>query len=92
MSSDKEYIKKSKTISYCSFCGAKIFSETIFCFECGPPKLLKKGPEENGISLVQAVMRIGFLVFLFLCVVLIKFDTHVAGFFSSLGINLEDHF
>jgi hypothetical protein len=90
MSSDQEYVKKSKKISYCSICGAKIFSKEIFCFECGVPDLPEKEPEEAGISFLQAIIRIGFLGFLFLCVFLIKFDSHVDGFFSSLDINLEE--
>ncbi len=89
MSSDQEYVKKSKTISYCSVCGAKIFSKKIFCSECGLPELPDKEPEEAGISFLQAIMRIGILGFLFFCVILIKFDTHVDGFFSSLDIKLE---
>ena len=74
MSFGREYSEESKSISFCSVCGAKILPKTIFCFECGPPDLPKKEPEETGISLEQAVIRIGVLVFLFVCVVLIKYD------------------
>ena len=89
MSFDQEYIKKSRTIFYCSVCGEKIFSKNIFCSKCGLPELPDKEPEEAGISFLQAIIRIGILGFLFLCVVFIKFDTHVDGFFSFLDINLE---
>ena len=89
MSLDQKYVKKSKTISYCSVCGAKIFSTNIFCSECGLPELPENEPEEAGISLLQAIIRIGFLGFLFLCVVLVKFDTNLDGFLSSLDINLD---
>ena len=89
MSSDQEYVKKSKTISYCSVCGAKIFSTNIFCSECGLPELPENEPEEVGISLLQAIIRIGFLGFLFLFAVLVKFDANIDGFLSSLDINLE---
>ena len=89
MSLDQEYVKKSKKISYCSVCGAKIFSKNIFCFKCGLPGLPDKEPEEAGISFLQAIIRIGFLGFLFLCVVLVKFDTNLDNFLSSLDINLE---
>ena len=89
MSLDQESVKKSKTISYCSVCGAKIFSKKIFCSKCGLPDFPEKEPEEAGISFLQAIVRIGFLGFLFLCVVLIKFDFYVDNFFSSLDINLE---
>ena len=89
MSLDQESIKKSKIISYCSVCGSKIFSKKIFCSQCGLPALPEKEPEEVGISFLQAIVRIGFLGFLFLCVALIKFDFYVDNFFSSLDINLE---
>jgi len=89
MSSDQEYVKKSRTIFYCSVCGEKIFSKNIFCSECGLPDLPEKEPEEAGISFLQAIVRIGFLGFLFLCLVLVKFDTNLDGFLYSLGINLD---
>ena len=74
MSFGREYLEESKPTSFCSVCGAKILPKTIFCFECGPPDLPKKEPEETGISLEQAVIRIGVLVFLFVCVVLVKYE------------------
>ena len=73
MSFGREYSEESKPASFCSVCGAKILPEKIFCFECGPPDPLKKEPEETGISLEQAVVRIAGLVFLFVCVALVKF-------------------
>ena len=73
MSFGREYSEESKPTSFCSVCGAKILPEKIFCFECGPPDPLKKEPEETGISLEQAVVRITGLVFLFVCVALVKF-------------------
>ncbi len=75
MSFGREYLEESKPTSFCPVCGAQILPKTIFCFECGPPDLPKKEPEETGISLEQAVIRIGVLVFLFVCVVLVKYDT-----------------
>ena len=74
MSFGREYSEESKSTSFCSVCGAKILPKTIFCFECGPPDLPKKEPEEIGISLEQAVVRIAGLMFLFVCVALVKFD------------------
>ena len=74
MSFGREYLEESKPTSFCSVCGAKILPKTIFCFECGLPDLPKKEPEETGISLEQAVIRISVLVFLFVCVVLVKYD------------------
>ena len=74
MSFGREYSEESKPTSFCSVCGAKILPKTIFCFECGLPDLPKKEPEETGISLEQAVIRIGVLVFLFVCVVLVKYE------------------
>ena len=74
MSFGREYLEESKPTSFCSICGAKILPKTIFCFECGLPDLPKKEPEETGISLEQAVIRIGVLVFLFVCVVLVKYE------------------
>ena len=73
MSFGREYSEESKPPSFCSVCGAKILPEKNFCFECGPPDPLKKEPEETGISLEQAVVRIAGLVFLFVCVALVKF-------------------
>ena len=73
MSFGRVYSEESKPTSFCSVCGAKILPEKIFCFECGPPDPLKKEPEETGISLEQAVVRIAGLVFLFVCVALVKF-------------------
>ena len=74
MNFGRDYLEESKPTSFCSVCGAKILPKTIFCFECGLPDLPKKEPEETGISLEQAVIRIGVLVFLFVCVVLVKYD------------------
>ena len=74
MSFGQEYSEESKSTSFCSVCGAKILPKTIFCFECGPPDLPKKEPEEIGISLEQAVVRIAGLMFLFVCVALVKFN------------------
>ena len=73
MSFGREYSEESKPASLCSVCGAKILPKKIFCFECGPPDPLQKEPEETGISLEQAVVRIAGLVFLFVCVALVKF-------------------
>ena len=73
MSFGREHSEESKPTSLCSVCGAKILPKKIFCFECGPPDPLKKEPEETGISLEQAVVRIAGLVFLFVCVALVKF-------------------
>ena len=87
MSLDQEFVKKSKTIYYCSVCGAKIFSKKIFCFECGLPDLPEKEPEEAGISFLQAIIRIGFLGFLFLCVVLVKFNTNLDTLFLKASEN-----
>ena len=74
MSFVREYSEESKPTPFCSVCGAKILPKSIFCFECGPPDLPKQEPEEIGISLEQAVVRIAGLVLLFVCVVLVKFD------------------
>ena len=73
MSFGREYSEESKPTSFCSVCGAKILPKTIFCFECGPPDLPKKEPEEIGISLEQAAVRIAGLIFLFVCIALVKF-------------------
>ena len=82
MSFGREYSEESKPTSFCSVCGAKILPKTIFCFECGPPDLPKKEPEEIGISLEQAVVRIAGLIFLFVCVALVKFDVFTDDFVS----------
>ena len=89
MSSSREYSKVSKLTSLCSVCSAKILPGTIFCFECGLPDLPKKEPEETGISLEQAVMRIGVLVFLFTCLILAKFDVSMDDLFFSSDTVLE---
>ena len=89
MTFSQKYSKKSKLTSFCSVCGTKILPGIIFCFECGLPDLPKKEPEETGISLEQAVMRIGVLVLLFLCVVLVKFDVAIDDLFFSSGTVLE---
>ena len=89
MSSSRDYSKESKLTSLCSVCSAKILPGTIFCFKCGLPDLPKKEPEETGISLEQAVMRIGVLVFLFVCVVLVKFDVSMEDLFFSSDTALE---
>ena len=73
MSFGREYSDESKHTYFCSICGAKILPKSIFCFECGPPDSLKKEPEEIGISLEQAVVRIAGLIFLFVCVAIVKF-------------------
>ena len=88
MSFSREHSKESKLTSLCSVCGAKILPGTIFCFKCGLPDLPNKEPEETGISLEQAIMRMGVLVFLFACVVLVKFDVAMDDLFFS-GTVLE---
>ena len=77
MSFGRKYSEESKSISFCSVCGAKILPKSIFCFECGPPDLPKKEPEEIGISLEQAVVRIAALMFLFVCIALVKFNVSI---------------
>ena len=89
MTFSRKHSKKSKLTSLCSVCGTKILPGIIFCFECGLPDLPKKEPEETGISLEQAVMRIGVLVLLFLCVVLVKFDIAMDDLFFSSDTVLE---
>jgi hypothetical protein len=89
MTFSRKHSKKSKLTSFCSVCGTKILPGTIFCLECGLPDLPKKEPEESGLSLEQAVMRIGVLVLLFLCVVLVKFDVAMDGLFFSSDTVLE---
>lgn len=89
MSVSREHLKESKLTCLCSACGAKILSGTIFCFECGLPDLPKKEPEETGISLDQAVKRISILVFLFLCIVVVKFDVSMDDLFFSSDTVLE---
>ena len=90
MSFSRDHSKESKLTSFCSVCGAKILPGIIFCFKCGLPDLPKKEPEETGISLEQAIMRIGVLVFLFTCVVLVKFDVSMDILLSSSGTVLEE--
>ena len=89
MSGSREHSKESKLTSSCSVCSAKILPGTIFCFKCGLPDLPKKEPEETGISLEQAVIRISVLVFLFVCVVLVKFDVSMEDLFFSSDTALE---
>ena len=89
MTFSRKHSKKSKLTSFCSVCGTKILPGIIFCFECGLPDLPKKEPEETGISLEQAVMRIGVLVLLFLCVVLVKFDIAMDDLLFSSDAVLE---
>jgi len=89
MSFGREYLEESKPTSFCSVCGAKILPKTIFCFECGPPDLPKKEPEEIGISLEQAVVRIAGLMFLFVCVALVKFDVSTDDLVSLTGNDRE---
>ena len=74
MSLSRGYSEELKPTSFCSLCGTEILSKSIFCFECGPPDLPNKEPEEIGISLEQAFVRIAGLIFLFVCVALVKFD------------------
>ena len=89
MSFSREHSKESKLTSLCSVCGTKILPGIIFCFECGLPDLPKKEPEETGISLEQAVMRIGVLVFLFVCGVLVKLDVSIDDLFFPSDTVLE---
>ena len=89
MSFSREHSKELKLTSVCTVCSAKILSGTIFCFECGLPDLPNKEPEETGISLEQAVMRIGALVFLFVCIALVRFDVSIDDLFFSSDTVLE---
>ena len=85
-----ENLDHTKIAHFCSFCGAKILPNTFFCFKCGPPELPKREPEEVGISIEQAIKRIIVMVFLFLCVVLVKLNFFSDIFISSPGISNED--
>jgi len=89
MSFSKEYSKESKPALFCSSCGAKIRSRSIFCFECGPPDSPAKEPEESGTTLKQAFIRIAFLLFLFICVVIFKFYITKDTLTSNLNVNRE---
>ena len=89
MTFSRKHTKKSELTALCSVCGTKILPGIIFCFECGLPDLPEKEPEETGITLEQAVMRIGVLVLLFLCVVLVKFDVAMDDLFFSSETVLE---
>ena len=89
MTFSRKHTKKSELTALCSVCGTKILPGIIFCFECGLPELPKKEPEETGISLEQAFIRIGVLVLLFLCVVLVKFDVAMEDLFFSSDTVLE---
>ena len=80
----------TKIAHFCSFCGAKILPNTFFCFKCGPPELPKREPEEVGISIEQAIKRIIVMVFLFLCVVLVKLNFFSDNFISSPARSNED--
>lgn len=85
----QKYPKESKLTPLCSVCGAKILPEAIFCFECGVPDLPINEPEETGISLEQAAIRIGVLVFLFVCLILVKYDVSIDELFFSSDTVLE---
>jgi hypothetical protein len=84
MSFGREYSNDSEPTSFCSVCGAIIKPKTIFCFECGPPELPPKNPEETGISLEQAVFRICGLILFFICIALVKVQ------YSSNNITLSN--
>ena len=83
MSFGREDSIKSKATSCCAICGAKLLPKAMFCFECGPPLPLGKEPEETGISLDQALFRIGALVLWFMSVILVKLDGSGNGLFPE---------
>ena len=89
MTFSRKHSKESKLTSLCSVCGTKILPGDHFCFDCGLPDLPKKEPEETGISLEQAFIRIVVLVFLFVCVVIVKFDVSMDNWFFSSDTILE---
>ncbi len=74
MSIGRKYSSEIQSTSFCSVCGAKIISKAIFCFECGPPELPPKEPEETGITLEQAVFRIAGLIAFFGVIALVRFE------------------
>ena len=90
MTFSEEYSKESNPAFFCSSCGAKILSRSIFCFECGPPDPPAKEPEESGTTPEQAFVRIACLLFLFLCVVVFKFYLTKDILPSNLNSNRED--
>jgi hypothetical protein len=91
MSTAEKYSKESQTDFVCPDCGVKVSPKTIFCFECGPPDPPKREPEETGISLEQAFVRIAGLVFLFLCITFVKIyiSNGDLGFFSDSDSQIE---
>ena len=86
MSFGKKYSNDSEPTSFCSVCGSKITPKSIFCFECGPPELPLKNPEEIGISLEQAVFRICCLILFFIFIALVKLqysDENMTSYIDS---------
>ena len=61
-------LKVKKSISYCAVCDTRLSPGAFFCPECDPPLPPGEEPEESGISLVQALLRIGILVILFMAI------------------------
>ena len=69
-----ENTQKNQSLPLCALSVAqKFYRKKFFVLNAGPPDSLKKELEETGISLEQAVVRIAGLVFLFVCVALVKF-------------------
>ena len=66
-SNSAELDSKNKNSNlYCAVCGSRLPSGSIFCDECDPPLPPCIEPEEIGLSLQQALLRIGVLIVLFL--------------------------
>ncbi|KMP12546.1 hypothetical protein UZ36_00305 [Candidatus Nitromaritima sp. SCGC AAA799-C22] len=87
--------EESGPVQYCGACRTPLSPNTVFCPYCGPPQPPGEEPEESGITLQQAFIRIGILTLLFMTVAYVKLDLSFDRLFSKqtteeTGENLSD--
>ena len=80
-----KYKKYSKiySLKYCAICDTPLAPGALFCEFCDPPLPPSKVPEETGMTLSKALIRIVALVMLFVAIVIGKYDISLSIFDSN---------
>ena len=81
-----EFHNKKKD-SFCAVCEFLLPPNAIFCPNCDPPLPPDREPEEFGITLGQALLRISILVVLFIAILVSRLDLSVDKIISGKIMN-----
>ena len=77
-------LHNTKSSSFCAVCEFQLPPNAIFCPNCDPPLPPEREPEEIGITLGQALLRISILVILFIAILVSRLDLSVDKSISGI--------